>query len=76
MAPEDYKDGLRAVDKPLLVIVGSEDEAFVASEYKPAITGYSAGEVVIIDGSTHNGIRHSSRAMETVKNWLKSNNLN
>lgn len=72
MAPDDYREGLKAVNKPLLVIVGSRDEAFVASEYDPVVTTYSEGEVVIIDGATHNGVRHCPQTMEAVKNWLRT----
>jgi pimeloyl-ACP methyl ester carboxylesterase len=73
-APDDYKEGLRAIDKPLLVIVGSNDEAFIAKEYEPAIKSFSSGKVVIIEGATHNGIRHDKNAMETVEQWIKSLN--
>jgi len=76
MAPDDYKDGLKAVKKPLLVIVGDKDEAFVASAFKPAVTQYSTGEVVLIEGSTHNGVRHSPMAMDAVKSWVKKCNFN
>lgn len=76
MAPDDYKDGLKAVKKPMLVIVGDKDEAFVASEFKPAITQYSTGEIVLIEGSTHNGVRHSSTAMDAVKSWVKKCSFN
>jgi len=75
MAPADYKKGLRSVKKPLLVIVGSDDEAYIASEYEPVIKGYSDGEVAIIDGATHNGIRHDKEAMDLVKKWIGSLNL-
>lgn len=70
MAPEDYKAGLKAVKKPLLVIVGSKDEAFVASKVERAVTENSNGKVIIIDGATHNGVRHSKKAMEEVKKWF------
>ncbi len=72
MAPEDYKAGLQAVDKPLLVIVGSSDEAFVAQEFKPTVMNNSHGEVLIIAGQTHNGIRHNKRSMEAVKRWIEN----
>lgn len=70
MAPDDYKAGLKTVKKPLLVIAGSKDEAFVASEFKPAVTKNSEGKVIIIDGATHDGIRHNKKAMEEVKKWF------
>jgi len=70
MAPDDYKAGLKAVKKPLLVVVGSEDEAFVAGEFAPAVTKNSKGKVIVIDGATHNGVRHDAKAMGEVKKWF------
>lgn len=73
MSPEDYITGLKAVKAPLLVMVGSNDEAFVATEFKPAIEINSNGKVVVIEGATHNGIRHSKEAMKEVKTWFQKN---
>ena len=73
MSPGDYAEGLKAVKAPLLVIVGSKDEAFVASEFKPAVEKNSKGKVVVIEGASHNGIRHSKKTMEEVNSWFKKN---
>jgi len=70
MAPDDYKAGLKAVKKPLLVVVGSADEAFVAGEFAPAVTKNSKGKVIVVDGETHNGVRHDAKAMDEVKKWF------
>ncbi|NGP89925.1 alpha/beta hydrolase [Aliifodinibius halophilus] len=75
MTPEDYKVGLAAVDKPLLVLVGSNDESFVATEFEPVVTENSDGEVLIIEGATHNGIRHDERAMTTIRKWISNHKL-
>ena len=71
MAPEDYVTGIKAVKVPLLVIVGSNDEAFVASEFKPAVQKNSKGKVSVIEGATHDGIRHNKKAMGEVKTWFQ-----
>jgi pimeloyl-ACP methyl ester carboxylesterase len=75
-APADYRDGLKAVNKPLLIIVGSEDEVMDAAKFQPAMEQYSEGELLIVEGATHNGIRHSEEAMMKIKEWAKSNKLN
>jgi alpha-beta hydrolase superfamily lysophospholipase len=75
-APADYRDGLKAVNKPLLVIVGAEDEVMDAAKFETAIQQYSEGELLIVEGATHNGIRHSEEAMMKIKEWAKSNKLN
>ncbi len=73
--PKDYRTALRAIDHPMLVLVGSEDEAFVAAEYAPLIQAYSEGESFLVKGETHNGIRHSEEAIEKVREWAIANNL-
>lgn len=75
-APADYRDGLKAINKPLLVIVGTEDEVMDASTFKPVMEEYSNGELFIVDGASHNGIRHSEEAMTKIKDWATSNKLN
>jgi pimeloyl-ACP methyl ester carboxylesterase len=75
MYPSDYKEGLNAIEKPMLVIVGSNDEAFDASEYSSAITENSNGEVHIIENETHNGIRHNEKSMELISEWVHHHNL-
>ncbi|MCG2589999.1 alpha/beta hydrolase [Rhodohalobacter sulfatireducens] len=75
-APADYRDGLRAVNKPLLIIVGTEDEVMEAAKFQPVMEQYSEGELLIVEGATHNGIRHSEDAMIKIKEWAELNNLN
>lgn len=75
-APADYRDGLRAVNKPLLIIVGTEDEVMEAAKFQPAMEQYSEGELLIVEGATHNGIRHSEDAMIKIREWAELNNLN
>jgi len=73
MSPADYKEGLQSVDKPLLVIVGENDEAFNVNAYQAAIDTYSKGELHLIKGQSHNGVRHDVLAMKQVKQWIKTN---
>ncbi len=70
MAPEDYKDGLKAVNAPMLVLIGNKDEAFNADAMKKAVIENSKGQVQIIEGATHNGIRHNSEAYTFIKKWF------
>lgn len=71
MSPFEYKKGLNSVDKPLLVLVGSKDEAFVATAFEKAIKENSKGEVFVIEGANHNGIRENKEALKIVKTWAK-----
>ncbi|NKQ37815.1 MAG: hypothetical protein HF973_19665 [Chloroflexi bacterium] len=59
----------------MLVVVGSEDEAFVADQFPAAITQYSDGEIHIIDGESHTSITESTTAMTLIENWLNETEL-
>ncbi len=76
MSPSDYKSGLLAVQQPLLVLVGSQDEAFTAEAFPSAIESYSKGEIQVIKGLSHNGIRHSEKAMNVIARWSKEQGFN
>ncbi|WP_412985685.1 alpha/beta hydrolase [Pontimicrobium sp. IMCC45349] len=75
MSPLDYKKGLNAINKPLLVVVGSEDEAFDATKFTSAVTNNSKGKVAIIEGESHNGVRHNKKTMEAISLWIKNHKL-
>lgn len=70
MAPDDYVAGLHAVNKPMLVLIGSEDEAFSAEATKEAILKNSIGEIQIIEKASHNGVRHNAQSFIFVKEWF------
>jgi alpha-beta hydrolase superfamily lysophospholipase len=72
-SPTEYEAALSAVDAPMLVVVDSNDEAFVADQFPIAITAYSDGEVHIINGENHNSIVESAEAMTVIENWLAVN---
>ncbi|MEZ4592027.1 MAG: alpha/beta hydrolase [Chloroflexota bacterium] len=69
-SPTKYADALTAVDAPMLVVVGSNDEAFVAGEFETAVTAHSHGEVHVINGENHNSIVESDAALAIVEAWL------
>ncbi len=70
MTPDDYIAGLNAVKKPMLVLMGSEDEAFSPEATKVAVLEYSNGEVQIIDKASHNGVRHNAQSFKFIKDWF------
>lgn len=76
MSPEDYKAGLQAVKKPLLVLVGSNDKAFGSSQYEEAVkSNTNDGEVFIIEGATHYSVRHNAQSMRIIAEWTGKHNL-
>lgn len=74
-SPQDYAPALTAVNAPMLVVVGSHDEAFVAEQYPTAVTAYSDGKVHIIEGESHTSIVESTAAMTVVENWFDDKQL-
>jgi pimeloyl-ACP methyl ester carboxylesterase len=70
-APDDHRPALEAVRAPLLVIVGSRDEAFKADQYEVTVRSYSRGTVTIVPDATHNGILRDPRAMAAVAAWMR-----
>lgn len=69
IAPDDYRPALAAVRAPLLVIVGSRDEAFKADKYEVAVRSYSRGTVTIVPDATHNGVLCDPRTLAAVAAW-------
>jgi len=70
MTPDDYVAGLKAVNFPLLVLMGSEDEAFSPEATKEAILKNSNGAFQIIDKASHNGVRHNAQSFTFIKDWF------
>ena len=74
-SPENYKDALNAINAPVITLIGSDDEAFNAQAFPDVMGGLSNSQVHIITGETHNGIRHSGKAMQHVQMWAESMKL-
>jgi len=70
-SPADYRPAIRHLKEPLLVIVGTADEAFIAEEFPAAINQHSDAEVFLVTAATHNSIRHSKIAMNRVREWSR-----
>ena len=70
MTPDDYVAGSKAVNKPMLVLIGSEDEAFSPAATKEAILKNSIGEIQLIEEVSHNGVRHNAQSFKKKKNWF------
>lgn len=76
--PEDYVAAFEAIDVPLLIIVGSNDETMQADAFPNMMDEVAPdGELHIIVGENHGSIRYSMAFIETVQNWLLStSNIN
>jgi alpha-beta hydrolase superfamily lysophospholipase len=69
-APRNYKKDLRAITQPLLVIAGIEDDAFIANQFEPVISQYTAVQVKLLPGLTHMGVVVNPDVRPVVKEWL------
>ena len=70
--PETSDIALQAVQSPLLVIVGADDEVFEVGQFEPFISANSDGETVILPGLTHDGIVNDAATYEVVLEWYNS----
>lgn len=68
--PEEYLTGLKALDKPTLVLTGTADEVFDADLLKKAFNEHSKAEVHLITGASHNGVRVDPSAFDHIKKWF------
>lgn len=70
MSPESHEQGLRAINVPFFTVVGNQDEVFDISAFETTLQPYKNGDLKIVDGETHNGIRHNQETMRAIKSWL------
>jgi non-heme chloroperoxidase len=74
MHPKNYKESLKTTRAPLLIIVGSEDEAFHAKDFEQGILPYKKDvRISFVEGGSHLGIIMSKAAMAEAAHWIESN---
>ncbi len=71
-APRSYASDLASIRVPLLVLVGSLDEAFLPDEFPSTISRYAPdAEVRIVTGASHMGVVVGSQAGSVIAEWLR-----
>lgn len=71
MHPDDYRQSLQNTRARLLILVGTEDEAFHAAEFESGILPYKAdARIACVDGGSHLGIIMSEPAMQEAARWI------
>ena len=70
-APRNYKKDLRAIKQPLLVVVGTADDAFIAEQFEPVMSQYTAVQVTLLQGVTHMGVVVGPDVQPVLKDWLE-----
>ena len=70
-APRNYKKDLSTITQPLLVVAGTKDEAFIADQFEPVISQYTAVQVKLLPDITHMGVVVGPEIHPVVKKWLE-----
>ncbi|MCP5094091.1 MAG: alpha/beta hydrolase [Chloroflexi bacterium] len=70
-APRNYKKDLKAITQPFLVVAGSADEAFIADQFEPVISQYTAVQVELLPNLTHMGVVVRPEVQPVFKAWLE-----
>jgi alpha-beta hydrolase superfamily lysophospholipase len=67
----DYERDLAAMDRPLLVLAGAEDEAFDSALYEPVISAQTpTGTYQVFPQADHIGILNDTRSYDAIRDWL------
>lgn len=69
MSPSDCGEAFEAIGQPLLLVAGSADEAFHADRYEATLRPHSKGEIVMIDGASHDGVMTDPRTLDAIRRW-------
>lgn len=69
-APRNYKKDLGKIKVPLLVVVGEEDESFIAEAFEPLVSQYSQGEVEVLPNVSHMGVVVGPEIKDLLRKWL------
>jgi pimeloyl-ACP methyl ester carboxylesterase len=67
----DYTGDLSGIQQPVLLIVGSEDEAFYADQYEPLMSQFvKNGTYEVLDGVNHIGLVFDDGAIGKMTDWI------
>ncbi|MCA9913152.1 MAG: alpha/beta fold hydrolase, partial [Anaerolineae bacterium] len=71
--PADYRAAFEAIDQPLLIIVGSQDETMMADAFPAMLEDVAPdSEPRIVTGENHGSIRYSPALIEAIQAWLNT----
>jgi hypothetical protein len=70
-APRNYKKDLSAITQPVLVVAGTADDAFIAEQFEPVMSQYTAVQVTLLSSVTHMGVVVGPDVQPVLKDWLE-----
>jgi len=72
MVPADYRAAFQAINLPLLLIAGADDEVFRASAYADVVQQYSSGRSVLVENATHLSVLAAPGAIAEIKSFVET----
>lgn len=72
-APRNYKKDLSAIKRPVLIVAGTDDEAFNAPKFEPTVSQYVDAQVVLLEGVSHMGAVVSPDLQPVIRDWFEKN---
>jgi non-heme chloroperoxidase len=73
LAPRHYESDLEAIETSLLVLVGDDDEAFIAEKFPETVSRHAPGAVVeIVADASHMGIVVGEASADIIIRWLET----
>jgi len=74
-APRNYKKDFAKMKQKGLIVVGTNDESFIAEEFEPEVSKYKEDvEVIKVDGLTHMGLVMGDEIKPIIKEWFNGIN--
>ena len=70
--PQKYQEYIKSLSKPVLVLVGENDELFYPEKFEPVFSQNGKTKTVVIPRYNHDGILFGDEALTEVEDWLKS----
>ena len=71
LAPTGFEQELAAISRPILFLVGADDEAFIADRYQPSVAPFAPrAEVQVIEGVSHMGVVVGPETPGRIAEWL------
>ncbi|SDU02061.1 alpha/beta hydrolase [Halopseudomonas salegens] len=71
--PSNFRKELGAMEVPVLVITGAEDNAFFAEKFEPTIRPLVPhADIITVEGVSHLGLVVSPDAIATIRQWLEA----
>jgi hypothetical protein len=72
-SPQAYEEDLSNNNTPMLLLVGADDEAFYAQEFKEIMNSFAPhAKVYILEDTKHLDLPSSDKATTRILKWLKT----